>query len=52
MDIKDAVQIKPSDYSKAINTKEFQFVQKLHYGVQNWRLREIESLQSRRMARD
>ena len=28
LDIKEAVEIKPSDYSKSINTKEFQFVQK------------------------
>ena len=28
LDIKEAVEIKPQDYSKAINTKEFQFVQK------------------------
>ena len=26
LDIKEAVEIKPQDYSKAINTKEFQFV--------------------------
>ena len=30
LDIKEAVQIKPSDNNKAINTKEFHFVQKLH----------------------
>ena len=28
LDIKEAVEIKPSDYSKSINTKEFQFVHK------------------------
>ena len=28
LDIKEAVEIKPSDYSKAINTKEFQFISK------------------------
>ena len=36
LDIKEAVQIKPQDYSKAINTKEFQFVQKPRDGTQNW----------------
>ena len=33
LDIKEAVEIKPQDYSKAINTKEFQFVQKPRDGV-------------------
>ena len=36
LDIKEAVEIKPQDYSKAINTKEFQFVQKPRDGTQNW----------------
>ena len=36
LDLKEAVQIKPSDCSKAINTKEFKFVQKPRDGVQNW----------------
>ena len=36
LDIKEAVQIKPSDYSKTINTKEFQFVQKPHDGQTNY----------------
>ena len=36
LDIKEAVEIKPQDYSKAINTKEFQFVQKSRDGTQNW----------------
>ena len=36
LDIKEAVQIKPSDYSKTINTKEFQFVQKPKVGMANW----------------
>ena len=36
LDIKKAVQIKPSDYNKAINTKEFQFVQKPHDETQNY----------------
>ena len=35
MDIKEAVQIKPQDYSKTINKKEFQFVQNLHDGEKN-----------------
>ena len=38
LDIKEAVEIKPQDYSKAINTKEFQFVQKPRDGTQNWEL--------------
>ena len=33
LDIKEAVQIKPQDYSKTINTKEFQFVQKPRDGM-------------------
>ena len=33
LDIKEAVEIKPSDYSKSINTKEFQFVQKPRDGT-------------------
>ena len=33
LDIKEAVEIKPQDYSKAINTKEFQFVQKPRDGM-------------------
>ena len=33
LDIKEAVEIKPQDYSKAIDTKEFQFVQKPRDGV-------------------
>ena len=36
LDIKEAVQIKPQDYSKSINTKEFQFVQKPRDGTQNY----------------
>ena len=36
LDIKEAVEIKPQDYSKVINTKEFQFVQKPKDGTQNW----------------
>ena len=36
LDIKEAVQIKPQDYSKSINTKEFQFVQKPKDGTQNY----------------
>ena len=36
LDIKEAVEIKPQDYSKAINTKEFQFVQKPRDGTQNY----------------
>lgn len=36
LDIKEAVEIKPQDYSKAINTKEFQFVQKPRDGVANY----------------
>ena len=36
LDIKEVFQIKPSDYNKAINTKEFQFVQKPRGGVQNY----------------
>ena len=36
LDIKEAVQIKPSDYSKTINTKEFQFVQKPKDGMVNY----------------
>ena len=36
LDIKEAVEIEPQDYSKAINTKEFQFVQKPRDGTQNW----------------
>ena len=36
LDIKEAVQIKPQDYSKAINTKEFQFVQKPKDGMANY----------------
>ena len=36
LDIKEAVEIKPQDYSKSINTKEFQFVQKPKDGTQNW----------------
>ena len=36
LDIKEAVQIKPSDYSKTINTKEFQFVQKPKDGMANY----------------
>ena len=36
LDIKGAVEIKPQDYSKAINTKEFQFVQKPRDGTQNY----------------
>ena len=36
LDIKEAVEIKPQDYSKAINTKEFQFVQNPRDGTQNW----------------
>ena len=35
LDIKEAVEIKPQDYSKAINTKEFQFVQKPRDGWAN-----------------
>ena len=33
LDIKEAVEIKLSDYSKTINTKEFQFVQKPRDGT-------------------
>ena len=36
LDIKEAVEIKPQDYSKAINTKEFQFVQKPKDGMANY----------------
>ena len=36
LDIKEAVEIKPSDYSKSINTKEFQFVQKPRDGTANY----------------
>ena len=36
LDIKKAVQIKPSDYNKAISTKKFQFVQKPCDGTQNY----------------
>ena len=36
LDIKEAVEIKPQDYSKSINTKEFQFVQKSRDGTQNY----------------
>ena len=36
LDIKEAVEIKPQDYSKAINTKEFQFVQKPRDGMANY----------------
>ena len=36
LDIKEAAQIKPSDYSKTINTKEFQFIQKPKDGMANW----------------
>ena len=36
LDIKEAVQIKPQDYSKTINTKEFQFVQKPKDGMANY----------------
>ena len=36
LDIKEAVEIKPQDYSKAINTKEFQFVQKPRDGTANY----------------
>ena len=36
LDLKEAIQIKPSDCSKAINTKDFQFVQKPRDGIQNW----------------
>ena len=36
LDIKEAVEIKPSDYSKTINTKEFQFVQKPRDGTANY----------------
>ena len=36
LDLKEAVQIKPSDCSKAINTKEFKFVQKPRDGAQNY----------------
>ena len=36
LDIKEAVQIKPSDYSKTINAKEFQCVQKPKVGMANW----------------
>ena len=36
LDIKKVVQIKPQDYSKSINTKEFQFVQKPRDGTQNY----------------
>ena len=36
LDIKEAVQIKPSDYSKTINTKKFQFVQKPRDKVKNY----------------
>ena len=36
LDIMEAVQIKPQDYSKSINTKEFQFVQKSRDGTQNY----------------
>ena len=36
LDIKEAVQIKPSDYSKTINTKEFQFVQNPNDGQTNY----------------
>ena len=40
LDIKEAVEIKPSDYSKTINTKEFQFVQKPRDGTANYTARE------------
>ena len=40
LDIKEAVEIKPSDYSKSINTKEFQFVQKPRDGTANYTLPE------------
>ena len=36
LDIKEAVEIKPQDYSKSINTKEFQFVQKPRDGMANY----------------
>ena len=36
LDIKEAVEIKTSDYSKTINTKEFQFVQKPRDGTANY----------------
>ena len=42
LDIKEAVEIKPQDYSKAINTKEFQFVQKPRDGTQNWEVGEAK----------
>ena len=40
LDIKEAVEIKPSDYSKTINTKEFQFVQKPRDGTANYTARD------------
>ena len=36
LDIMEAVQMKPQDYSKSINTKEFQFVQKSRDGMANY----------------
>ena len=41
LDIKEAVEIKPSDYSKTINTKEFQFVQKPRDGTANYTTPEL-----------
>ena len=48
LDIKEAVEIKPQDYSKSINTKEFQFVQKPKDGIANYTSEDTNSRQGKK----